>query len=542
MELKNRFTRCSFIKFIFDELKLSPNAELYIFNTDGSMVHGPITETQNLNEGLHMTDLVAGNEVIIQLREPAHSNPQSSLKISSVIHGYKNIFSFISENNERALACHNDVDCYPAWANEADAVAMILFPNGEYTSQCSGSLINNTAQNFRSFLLTAFHCIDIEKDIFGCSDGVLSTSEKANVANWVFRFNFKTPCNGGSFASVTYNKASLLSAWQDSDFALVEINPTLNSFCHYFLGWDRSGYYTPNSTCIHHPDGLPKKISFSYNTPTVHNNIVYWNNCLTSPTNSHLSVYLQSGTAEGGSSGSPLFDNNKRVIGQLHGGEYGCAPVTEYFGRFYSSWTGGGTTSTRLSDWLDPLYSSAMTLNTIKRGVFITSPSNVGYNFDFYATTMNPPPLSNFIWSVTPSSGASIAYYFGANNCYASINFTIEGYYDIAVQVTTACGVESAVKTVYAKPSKGGKSVAFPNPVDDMLNIDLDQMAIVSSKSIMTYDIRLFSAQGNMVSQISAQNGIVQLNTSDLPDGFYYLHIYDGISPTPEVHTIIVKH
>ena len=62
------------------------------------------------------------------------------------------------------------------------------------------------------------------------------------------------------------------------------------------------------------------------------------------------------GTTEPGSSGSPLFDQNHRIIGQLHGGYAACGNNdSDWYGRFFTSWTGGGTPATRLSDWLDPL-------------------------------------------------------------------------------------------------------------------------------------------------------------------------------------------
>jgi hypothetical protein len=62
-----------------------------------------------------------------------------------------------------------------------------------------------------------------------------------------------------------------------------------------------------------------------------------------------------------------LFDQNSRVVGQLHGGFTGCAPITKYYGRFNLSWTGGGTDATRLSNWLDPVPSTgATTINTIR--------------------------------------------------------------------------------------------------------------------------------------------------------------------------------
>jgi len=59
------------------------------------------------------------------------------------------------------------------------------------------------------------------------------------------------------------------------------------------------------------------------------------------------------GSTQGGSSGAPLFDQNKRIIGQLYGGQSNCSGTTEnglydYFGRLGVSWGYG------LSDYLAP--------------------------------------------------------------------------------------------------------------------------------------------------------------------------------------------
>ena len=78
---------------------------------------------------------------------------------------------------------------------------------------------------------------------------------------------------------------------------------------------------------------------------------------------SHLWVIWDRGTTEGGSSGSPLFDQNKRVIGQLHGGVGQCTNVNDWYGRLSTSWQGGGTSGSRLADFLDSLSTGAMTLD-----------------------------------------------------------------------------------------------------------------------------------------------------------------------------------
>ena len=80
----------------------------------------------------------------------------------------------------------------------------------------------------------------------------------------------------------------------------------------------------------------------------------------------HWQVTWNQGITAAGSSGSPLLDLNDRVIGQLHGGTSFCSTpnAPDWYGSFDLSWTGGGTNTTRLSNWLDPNNTGAITTNT----------------------------------------------------------------------------------------------------------------------------------------------------------------------------------
>jgi hypothetical protein len=50
-----------------------------------------------------------------------------------------------------------------------------------------------------------------------------------------------------------------------------------------------------------------------------------------------------------------LWDPDHHLVGQLHGGYASCSSITsDYYGRLSRSWNGGGSSSNRLSDWLDP--------------------------------------------------------------------------------------------------------------------------------------------------------------------------------------------
>lgn len=87
---------------------------------------------------------------------------------------------------------------------------------------------------------------------------------------------------------------------------------------------------------------------------------------------------LEWGGTQGGSSGGPFFDQWHRIIGQVFGvkaenDDNPCHPEV-FGGRFDVSWTGGGTSGTRLSDWLDPSNSGVIVTNTTNVSNLIPAP------------------------------------------------------------------------------------------------------------------------------------------------------------------------
>jgi hypothetical protein len=180
---------------------------------------------------------------------------------------------------------------------------------------------------------------------------------------WVFRFRWESPAGQADCATsspsvdgpstMNINGGTLKANSAASDFTLTLLNTAPDpSWGIYYNGWDRTDIPATQLTCIHHPSGDIKKISRD-DSDAVSSS---FNNGVA---NSHWRVpSWDQGVTEGGSSGSPLFNQNHRTIGQLHGGTSSCgaipANLNDDFGKFFMSWTGGGTSSTRLSDWLDP--------------------------------------------------------------------------------------------------------------------------------------------------------------------------------------------
>ena len=170
-------------------------------------------------------------------------------------------------------------------------------------------------------------------------------------------WNYFSPVCGqrGGGSTATHQSGSTFKAkYATSDFCLVQLNadPT-PAWNIYYTGWnaDDLASYT-GCTAIHHPECHEKSISFNSDPLTVTS---YLGTAVPGD-GSHWRVDdWESGDTEPGSSGSGIWDASKHFIGQLHGGYSSCSSITaDWYGRMSRSWNGGGTSATRMKDWLDP--------------------------------------------------------------------------------------------------------------------------------------------------------------------------------------------
>lgn len=165
--------------------------------------------------------------------------------------------------------------------------------------------------------------------------------------------------------------------------------------------------------------------------------IASYNTAITQQTflgSSDWRVVWNSGTVEPASSGGPLFNNNRQIIGQVHGGNPADICTSNdhaFFGRFDISWTGGGTNATRLSNWLDPSNTGAMTTNT--RGILsIQGPEVVcgSATYQLSGAPSGAPVTWTASSNLTPQSGsgsiANVSVVAGASGS-GHVSFNITG-------------------------------------------------------------------------------------------------------------------
>ena len=418
------------LSFHFSKYYLPETASLIIYNEEESFLYGPLTSIQNSEKNKFTTGPVQGEDITIELSVPAKLKDKVQLEISRIIHGYVNILP-ISSTSSASLSCHNNVACYQAWGDESDAVAKLIMGTG----LCSGSIQNNTANDYRAFLLTAFHCVDTNHD--GNYDG-----NDYDVDDYVFHFHYKSStCVGTSASYIEYNGSSYRAGWSDSDFALIEMNDSpVGNGNIAFLGWDNRANTPTSGTFIHHPAGDIMKISFDYDPLTTNNHILNWDYGPSSPVSTHWDADLDNGAFEGGSSGAPLFNQNSRVVGQLHGGYVQCPPTTAYFGRFDVSWTGNGTNATQLAHWLDPNNTGDPTTDLL-RSPSITVPDVICYS-GTTVSMQNPPSGVTIRWG-----GTNVAYPYGNTGASVTVRAASSSTSDEGT-VTASFTVNSIQRTI----------------------------------------------------------------------------------------------
>jgi len=222
------------------------------------------------------------------------------------------------------------------------------FPNGWYV--CSGSLVNNTAHKGAPYLLTATHCF-FDEDY----------NRKAEFTTAQFTFNYeRSGCKTGSISSKTLTGSQLLATtklYGESDGLLLLLNDDVpKEWNPYYNGWDVSNTASPNGVVIHHPDGDIKKISTYTQTITkvrIYGGALtsFWKVYYSPTTNGHS-------VTEGGSSGSPLFNDKGLIIGTLTGGDSFCQGDPEgspydpdYYGNLHYHWD---KYSNKMKTYLDP--------------------------------------------------------------------------------------------------------------------------------------------------------------------------------------------
>jgi len=480
------------INLQFEKFHLPEGGQFFIYNDDKTQILGSFTSLNNHESGMFSTELVEGDEVILEYFEPQGINEYADIYLSGISYAYRYV-SFTFDNTDGfgdSGSCMVNINCSPEgnnWQDEKRGVARILYKEGSSWYWCTGSLVNNTLENGVPYFLTAEHC-----------GGTASASDRNQ---WLFYFNYESSGCSNPGSEPGYNSltgASLKARGPisgGSDFQLVQLNSTPPAYYGvYYNGWDRSGSSSSSGVNIHHPSGDIKKISTYTTTLTsatwngsgsVGAYNAHWITSMSSTTNGH-------GVSEGGSSGSPLFNSSGRVLGTLTGGNSSCSYTSgvELFGKFSYHWQSNGSTSAyRLKPWLDPNNSGVTYLDGYDPNAanppvadFEADNTTPGVGQTVLFTDLSLEDPTSWSWSFSPST---IIYVGGTNSSSKNpqVQFNNQGNYTVSLTATNAHGSDNETKTNYINVS----FYCTASGATDYLHISQVQLGAIDNSSGQDY-------------------------------------------------------
>lgn len=297
-------TDATAVRIHFTDFRLPPLTALYIYN-DAGQAFGPYTGKGPGDKGDFWSNTVFGESVWVQL----HSELTDASKLREATFGIAEV-SHLGERFELAkqvsqakadcsgnISCVENAECYD-WSllNIArKAVAKMIFEDDGGSYLCSGGLLNDIDTSDRKpWFLTANHCI--------------SSEDSANSLETFFQYQSSCGSCSASYSQSVLG-ANLWATGSGGDFTLLQLSELPSSWG--LMGWTNANTLSQTGTQLYrisHPKGKPQAFT---QHEILSNSNAKW--IVSDPV---------IGATEGGSSGSPIFREDGKVVGQLYGFTY----------------------------------------------------------------------------------------------------------------------------------------------------------------------------------------------------------------------------
>src|SRR5262245_9332055 len=229
----------------FRNFSLADGEEVYVYGTGAnSIVFGPFTNKGPWGSDEFWSGTVDGDTIVIEFYEKTEKGGQG-FDVFEISHILTELDWRLRSHEPDVLPCQVDASCYGD--AEKNAVGRILFnDNGMYV--CTGTLLNNLAQDQTPYFLTANHCVSTE--------AIAQTVE-------VYWFYQTTSCNSGVLRTWGYSPpgANLLATQRSNDFSLLRLQHNAPGGA-WFSGWTSAAQPTGTAVFgLHHPGGyIPPSI------------------------------------------------------------------------------------------------------------------------------------------------------------------------------------------------------------------------------------------------------------------------------------------
>ena len=361
--------------YFSENVSIPKGGKLFIYNKKQSHFVGAFTSQ---TPKFKATEIIQGEEIVLEFHHYKKELP--IINIEEVVfyyRGFKNRFSETLKMNQYKDngSCEVNIACEEGapWQNQKDATVVYTFKEGGSTYVCSATIVNNSQQDCKPYILSANHCgypvasSDVIQNVWyfnyerpACDVGS-TTPYNGNLSHTMVGGTLKASSTLGVYNTSNSNSNEVMG----SDFMLVELLTSIPEDYHpYYAGWDLRETDFLSGVSIHHPAGSDKKISTTAN-PIVAGSY-YFNNQQFHWKVNWSPTFNGFGITEGGSSGAGLLNNDGLIIGVLSGGSSTCDMATspDYFGKINMAWQSeGANPNQQLKYWLNPTNTNITFLN-----------------------------------------------------------------------------------------------------------------------------------------------------------------------------------
>ncbi len=481
------------MNIIFSKFMLKEGVSVFVYDTRRTDVKGSFDRRNNQLSGSLAVAPVRGDRLIVEMQVEPGISDFGELVIGRLNHDFRGIIG--SKDGQFGLSgdCNIDISCPPGnqWQTEKNAIVR-LYING--IELCTGVLVNNTASDGKPYLLTANHCVP----------------DSANAENTVFVFGYESPfCNGedGSVSN-SLSGSDLLATQENLDFSLLILRDTPpRSYQPWYAGWDRSEQTPESTVSIHHPNGDVKKISVD-NDPPLTNTFEDLGEKYTQ--NGHWKIEKWDiGTTEGGSSGSPLFQNNGQVIGLLTGGDARCGfSENDYYSKFSLAWDLYEGDSSQLKPWLDSLGTDIQSVQGINpyldsalQADFQISTTEICEGDEVVFTDFSSGSINSWHWDFGEGASPSVAYTRGPH----LVEYTGSSERVVSLTVGNKNGSDIMEKLFNLTVKSTELPVAGFSYTEDELTVQFNDMTEYAASYYWEFGNKSTSTQSNPVHTYQAE-------------------------------------
>lgn len=487
------------IGVFFSQFRLPYGARLFFYDPSKTYIQGAFSALNNNAENQLPVAEFPNKNLIIEYFEPLSAEFSGELVIGSVSQAYVDLEALAT--TRIGINCPQGAN----WQEAKNSVCLMTFNDTKYSYYCTGALVNNVREDGTPYFLTANHCI--------------STDTEAGTLVTYFGYENSTCSSSDASKKKTLAGATLKAANSYSDFSLLLLKEYPSTdYNPFYSGWSAAGDLPASGAGIHHPQGTPKCIAVDNSQVKSYPYSTSWTDdagkvTSTTVANSHWWVIFAEGDTEAGSSGSPFFDQNKRIVGQLHGGGTG----ESLYGKFSLSWNYSSTNSKQLAHWLDPDNTGKKVMDGLgkvaPKAAFYAEVQDVCANTPVLFTDKSSNKPTQWRWRVSPGS-----FQFAAGTDSTSqnprISFLKDGIYSVTLKASNDYGSDQIVQSNYIN-AKSNLEVNFykaSQKDSTVCGCDLNAFPLIA-KGAFLYNFQV-SEKAKINAAVKSDTLLLTLNSS----------------------------